>query len=452
MKKRKLKVDSLIYILSTIIIVIATSIGVYHAVHEENYNYLDENEKYTIDIKYSKTGIEEIDDSIKELITQEKELFITEIENLNNEKNTKYSFILESTTHKYNKIYYVHTIINTFTGENHYNRKDVSHTYDNSIKKFINIKDILSDEESFNQLSIITKHQLTRYADENKIKIEEKVLEQNTSAQDENYKHFYFDAEGLNIIFPPSKITNLDNQIKINIPWSNINVLLKEEYRNKDNLNEEEIIIPDTRDIEKYRDTKLIAFTFDDGPNEETTKILLDNLNKYDAKVTFFVLGSRAKSNKEIIKRAYQEGNDIASHTYSHKELTRLKDKKIIKEVEKTNEIIKDTIGVEPIYLRPPYGSINDHIKTLTNMHIVCWNVDSLDWKTKNRKKIKKKIVSHAKDGSIVLVHDIYEESVYGALMAMEELKKQGYSFVTITEMAKLKNVTLDYDKTYYGF
>ena len=85
-------------------------------------------------------------------------------------------------------------------------------------------------------------------------------------------------------------------------------------------------------------------------------------------------------------------------------------------------------------------------------MHTICWNVDSLDWKLKNRKKIKNEIVSHAGDGKIVLVHDIYEESVYGAILAMKELKEKGYNFVTITEMTKLKNVTLDYDKTYYGF
>ena len=79
-------------------------------------------------------------------------------------------------------------------------------------------------------------------------------------------------------------------------------------------------------------------------------------------------------------------------------------------------------------------------------------DLDSLDWRTKNRNKIKKEIVKHAGDGDIVLLHDIYKESVYGALLAMKELKEKGYSFVTITEMAELKNVVLGYDKTYYGF
>ena len=85
-------------------------------------------------------------------------------------------------------------------------------------------------------------------------------------------------------------------------------------------------------------------------------------------------------------------------------------------------------------------------------MKTILWNVDSLDWKLKNRNKIKDEIVKHAKNGNIILVHDIYEESVYGALMAMEELKKDGYNFVTISEMAYLKNIELNTEKTYFGF
>ena len=453
MEKEKQKIDIIIYIISALIIIIATSIGVYYIVHKEGYNFKDETDKYIININYPRTDIKEVNDNVKKIIDQEKETFIKESEQLNTETSIKSSFTSESITYQYNEIYYVYTIINISKDNNQNNIKYISTNYDNNEKKFIKMKNILNDEQSFKQLSIITKHNLKKYANEHKIKIEEKVLEQITNPKEENYEHFYFNEEGINIIYTPYQIENILEQIEITIPWGYTNLLLKDEYKSIHSDTTEEIIVPNTRNIEQYKGKKLIAFTFDDGPNEKTTKILLDNLNKYDAKVTFFVLGSRVKDNKEVIKRAYQEGNDIASHTYSHKELTTLKkDHKIMKEIEKTNKVIKDTIGVEPIYLRPPYGSINDHIRSLTNMQTVCWNVDSLDWKTKNRKKIKKKIVSNAKDGSIVLVHDIYEESVYGALMAMEELQKQGYNFVTITEMIKLKNIDLDYDKTYYGF
>ena len=85
-------------------------------------------------------------------------------------------------------------------------------------------------------------------------------------------------------------------------------------------------------------------------------------------------------------------------------------------------------------------------------MHTIHWNIDSLDWQLKNRELIKEEIVKYAHDGAIVLLHDIYRESVEGALLAMAELEKEGYAFVTISEMAKLKEKELDYTSTYFGF
>ena len=116
------------------------------------------------------------------------------------------------------------------------------------------------------------------------------------------------------------------------------------------------------------------------------------------------------------------------------------------------NEEIEKVIGIRPNILRPPYGNINDHIKTYANMHIINWDIDTEDWKLKDRNLIKDKILESAHDGAIVLLHDIYTESVEGALMAMRELERDGYAFVTIEEMVKLKGVTLDYDTTYYYF
>ena len=85
-------------------------------------------------------------------------------------------------------------------------------------------------------------------------------------------------------------------------------------------------------------------------------------------------------------------------------------------------------------------------------MHTICWDVDSEDWRLKDRQKIKDMILKNAHDGAVILLHDIYEESVMGALLAIKELKKEGYEFVTLTEMLELKEKSLDYDTTYYGF
>ena len=118
------------------------------------------------------------------------------------------------------------------------------------------------------------------------------------------------------------------------------------------------------------------------------------------------------------------------------------------KEYKKTD--IKEITNEEPIYLRPPYGNTNQNIKNISNMYTILWNLDTEDWKYKNVERISNYIVDNAKDGSIVLLHDLYETSVDGALLAMEKLEKEGYAFVTIDELAKLKNIELKKEKSYY--
>ena len=228
--------------------------------------------------------------------------------------------------------------------------------------------------------------------------------------------------------------------------------ILKEEYLSNSKSSIDAIIKPGSRDLEQFKDKKLIAFTFDDGPNTKTTSRLLDGIQEYNARVTFFVLGSRVENNKDVLKRAYEEGNQIGSHTFNHLNLFLLSDDEVLSEVNSTNEEVEKIIGVRPTLLRPPYGNVNEHIKELASMHIINWDVDTEDWKLKDRNLIKDKILADAHDGAIVLLHDIYTESVEGALLAMAELEKENYAFVTIEEMVQLRGVKLDYDTTYFNF
>lgn len=206
------------------------------------------------------------------------------------------------------------------------------------------------------------------------------------------------------------------------------------------------------RDINKFKNKKLIAFTFDDGPNSKTTNKLLDNLDKYNARVTFFVVGDRVKTYEDTLKRAYDMGNLIGSHTYNHKTLFELNNNQIVDEIEKTNNVIKEVTGSDTLYLRPPYGNTNKNIKNLANMYNILWDLDTEDWKYKDKNKIAKYIIDNAHDGGIILLHDLYETSIDGALLAMEELSKNGYAFVTIEEMATLKGITLNKASSYFNF
>jgi len=205
------------------------------------------------------------------------------------------------------------------------------------------------------------------------------------------------------------------------------------------------------RDLNDLGGKKLIAFTFDDGPNNPTTLKLLENLEKYDARVTFFVVGSRINNHKESLIKAYETCNQIGNHTYSHYNLVKKNSEVVSSEINKTNESIYNVIGEYPVIMRPPYGSTSDRVKQLVNLPTISWNIDTLDWKYRDAERIANTIINNAEDGAVILLHDLYSTSVDGALLAMEQLKDE-YAFVTIEEMAAIKGVELDKLKTYYNF
>lgn len=183
----------------------------------------------------------------------------------------------------------------------------------------------------------------------------------------------------------------------------------------------------------------MIAITFDDGPSVKQTPRLLDICEKYDARVTFFVLGSRAESAPEILARAKSLGCEVGSHTYGHKLLVNLPNDKIINEIASTSQIIENATGLPPSSLRPPYGSYNDTVAKCANSGIVLWSVDTLDWKTGDADQTLNSILSTARDGDIVLLHDIYAASVDAAERAIPALQSRGYVLVTAEELIKLR-------------
>ncbi len=188
----------------------------------------------------------------------------------------------------------------------------------------------------------------------------------------------------------------------------------------------------------KTDNKKYIALTFDDGPHYKYTSLLLDGLKERNVKATFFVLGCNAEKNYSLLKRMADEGHLIGNHTYSHKNLYRLKETKIKEEIDKTNQIIEAITGKMPKYFRPSYGNYNGKILKLANMEAILWNVDSLDWKIKNSKRITYRVINKVNDGSIILMHDIYKSSVNAALLIIDKLQQEGYEFVTVEELLNM--------------
>lgn len=208
-----------------------------------------------------------------------------------------------------------------------------------------------------------------------------------------------------------------------------------------DHIIKKRVFEEDNYDILNYtKSDKMVAFTFDDGPSYNTIKIV-NTLVKYDSKATFFLVGNQIEKYAKTMDVLVKNGMDIGNHTYSHKELTKLRDKEILKEIDLTNEVIYNKTGIKPMFLRPSYGAMNKRIKKLSTMPIIVWNIDTLDWKYHNSNKIKDKILKYVSDGDIILMHDTYVATLNAVEMVIPELKKQGYKIVSVNELFKYKGV-----------
>jgi peptidoglycan/xylan/chitin deacetylase (PgdA/CDA1 family) len=181
----------------------------------------------------------------------------------------------------------------------------------------------------------------------------------------------------------------------------------------------------------------MIALTFDDGPSEHTEKIL-DLLEQYNSRATFCVLGNRVDRYAETIKRAAEMGCEVVGHSWDHKYLTKLTPDGIREELTSTNQALYDATGYWPPYYRPPYGAMNDAVREVTielNLSMLLWSIDPRDWQSRNADEICAIINDKARDGGIIICHDIYGSTVEAMERAIPGLIDMGYQLVTVSEL-----------------
>lgn len=417
--------------------------------HQRVFYEKDENKNYIVEINYPKVKSKQLLAYTDDYIKNKKKEFKEEISMEEPLNSSKYEFKADYKITDNNNILGLHLNINEYTGGAHYVRYDKSYYYNKESDEIVSLKDFLEKDTSLDKLANLSYYYVMKYSDDNNLNFDKEGVKEGLSFNLNNFEHFNFIDDGLEFIFPPYQVAYYAaGEIKIVIPYDELNGIIKNKYlkySKKNNIKQD-----NNRNLKEFNNKKLIAFTFDDGPSYIGTNKLLDNLDKYNARVTFFVLGSRVENYKDTLIKAYKMGNTIGNHTYSHSNLLKLDNYSVMDEIKKTNETIKNITGSETIYLRPPYGNINSDIKNISNMYTILWDLDTEDWKNKDKDRIADYIVSNAHDGSIVLLHDLYETSVDGALLAMERLEKEGYAFVTIDEMIKIKDIQLDINKNYY--
>ena len=182
---------------------------------------------------------------------------------------------------------------------------------------------------------------------------------------------------------------------------------------------------------------KVIALTFDDGPGPYTAH-LLDILDQYGAKATFFLIGSKVSGQSSVVRSIQARGHQLGNHSWSHPELPKLSVDQIAGEIDRTNEAIRQATGVKPSILRPPYGAVNGVVLEqlrLRNMSSILWSIDTRDWADRNSQIVCSRAVAGARPGAVILMHDIHQTSVNAVPCILSSLKQQGYSFVTIQRL-----------------
>ena len=183
--------------------------------------------------------------------------------------------------------------------------------------------------------------------------------------------------------------------------------------------------------------TMCVALTFDDGPGQDTPR-LLDVLAAKNVKATFFLVGNRVSRNPATAKAIADAGHALGNHTWNHPDLTKADAATRASEISGTTQAILDATGKPPTSMRPPYGAVDDDVRAelrAAGLPVVLWDVDSEDWRSKNVEATTTAVMAKVKPGSIVLLHDIHASTVDAVPSIIDQLAAQGYTLVTVDQL-----------------
>ena len=203
----------------------------------------------------------------------------------------------------------------------------------------------------------------------------------------------------------------------------------------------------------KAAETKYVALTFDDGPSGKYTRTLLDGLYDRGVKATFLLCGYRMQQYPDITQRIFDEGHEIGYHGYSHNSMKEMSRRDIAAELMDSQALLPE--GCRPVFLRPPGGCCSDAVRQVAEVRglaILSWSVDPRDWATRDTYAVESSVMKQVRDGDIVLLHDMRSSSVQAALDIIDSLSKEDFVFVTVSELAKLRNTKLKPGQTYQAF
>lgn len=394
---------------------------------------------FTSQITYPFTKIEAIDVPIKQWVVEQENAFYNELEQLKFifSKNIAASFVIdtdvtkvddqlfsfqlkqEQSLHKDEQLATIKTFVIDLKDEKIIELQDVMTLNEENIKQ---LRTYLKKKRKEQNLTVTQiDHLLESLSDTNFLLTEKELI-------------FLLDEQ----------LTNVTELQQTTIPFKDIQNMLTENYQKR--------LIPETKKPAKKQLPKLVALTFDDGPNDVVTPQILKILEKYDIKATFFMLAKSAEKYPEIAKLVAEQGHEIANHTISHPNLNEVKKGRIKKEILQAQAKIEEITGEKPTLFRPPYGEYNKTVLQTakkSEQKVIMWSVDTYDWRLKNRKKIVKEIKKQTVPGSIILMHDVHQTTADSLEAIIKQLQKSGYEFVTVSEL--LEQIEPNKRGVYYG-
>lgn len=192
---------------------------------------------------------------------------------------------------------------------------------------------------------------------------------------------------------------------------------------------------------------KYVALTFDDGPSGNNTEALMQMLEEQEVKATFFLCGYRMETYPELVGKLREAGHELGVHGYSHTCFDALCREELRKELQGTGQQIQELSGAQPVLLRPPCGAWNESVREeacRAGMTMILWSADSLDWRGGDVEAMAARVCSKAKNGDIILMHDMYPDSIKAAESIIACLRNQGFAFVTVSELAQLAQCRME--------
>lgn len=390
-------------------------------------NSIDPTAPYSI--TYPKTNYEPLNKEISQYIETSKQQYSSAVkQHKNNNSLVKSNLRIQVNISQYKQAYY--SII--FTKQETLDGKNIGETFQTI---FFNAKTGAKiDSKTLLKKNVENLKKLSKYVHEKML--EPKGYKENISTKKWNiasypywvrYDRFTIENDSLVLYYNKSEFSNpIIGSPKIVIPLSFLNPILASEFQSETKSNIT-ILTP--------KPTKMVALTFDDGPHKTITNQILNLLDKYNDKATFFMVGERVEGNASVVKDVLARGHEIGNHTWDHARLTKLSLKNAQSEISSTNSVIYKVTGQYPTVFRPPYGEKNKQVTDLVKVPVVLWTIDTLDWKYRDSSKLLPMIQKNIKNNAIILMHDIHQSTANGLESVLIYLQKEGYECVTVSEL-----------------